>query len=127
VRRDPLSSEVSVLLVEDDPSLREAIERCLSRAGFLVTAAKTGADALEAARSSPPNAAVIDVLLPDAGGLGVAREMRRQRELESIPILFITALSLPMVRDALSPAPVLFKPFTQRQLLASLREITRES
>ncbi len=116
---------VRLLVVDDDDELRAAIVRCLTRAGFLVTAAATGADAVDAAREVPPDAVVMDVLLPDGGGLGIARELRRERALESVPILFMTALSLPTVREALSPAPVLFKPFTQRQLLTSVREVTR--
>jgi DNA-binding response OmpR family regulator len=115
-----------VLLVEDDEELREALTQCLTRAGFAVLPSRTGADALEAARSRSPDAAVIDLFLPDSGGLGVARELRRERALEAVPILFITGLSLPAVREALAPTPVLFKPFTRRQLLDSLRELTRE-
>jgi two-component system OmpR family response regulator len=118
---------VRLLVVEDDDELRAAMVRCLTRAGFLVTAAATGADAVEAAREIAPDAVVMDVLLPDAGGLGVARKMRRERTLESVPVLFMTALSLPTMREALSPAPVLFKPFTQRQLLSCVREVTRFS
>ena len=68
----------------------------------------------------------VDLFLPDAGGLGVAREVRREERLQEVPVLFISGLSSPAVRDALAPAPVLFKPFTFRQLLARLREIVRE-
>lgn len=51
----------------------------------------------------------------------MARALRE--DLDGVPILFVTGLSLPSVRDALAPAPVLFKPFTRRQLLTSLRAI----
>lgn len=114
-----------VLVVEDDDALRSAMVRCLTREGFQVATAATGADAVEMARALQPDAAVIDVVLPDGGGLGIAQAMRRERELASLPVLFTTALSLPSVREALSPAPVLFKPFTRGQLVKLVREVTR--
>lgn len=110
-----------VLVVDDDGPLREAMTRTLARAGYQVVATGSGADAVEAGRAARPAAAVIDVFLRDAGGLGVARALRE--DLDGVPILFVTGLSLPSVRDALAPAPVLFKPFTRRQLLTSLRAI----
>jgi len=125
MKPDLADGATRVLLVEDDEALREALTHTLRRAGFAVLPSRSGADALGVAREETPDAAVIDLLLPDAGGLGVARELRRVRALESIPVLFITALSLPAVREALAPTPVLFKPFTRRQLLDSLREVTR--
>jgi DNA-binding response OmpR family regulator len=114
-----------LLVVEDDDALRSAMVRCLTREGFQVTSVATGADAVEMARALRPDAAIIDVVLPDAGGLGIARAMRRERDLASLPVLFTTALSLPSVREALSPAPVLFKPFTRGQLVKLVREVTR--
>lgn len=123
--RDLPESRGSVLLVEDDPSLREAMTRALTRAGYEVHPAASGAEALEVAPSAAPSAAILDVFLPDAGGLGVARELRRRKELERVPLLFTTALALPVVRRALWPVPVLFKPFTVQQLLEALRKITR--
>jgi DNA-binding response OmpR family regulator len=122
---DASGRAIRVLVVEDDDSLRAAMVRCLTKEGYLVTPAATGADAVEVARALRPDAVVIDVLLPDAGGLGIALELRRERDLESLPVLFTTALSLPSVREALSPAPVLFKPFTRRQLVTFVREMTR--
>ncbi len=113
-----------VLVVEDDDGLRSIMTSCLSRAGFAVSSVATGADAVAAARAVHPDAMVIDVLLPDAGGLGVVRELSRERELASVPVLFTTALSSPAVRTLLAPEKVLFKPFSKRQLLSWVREAT---
>jgi len=118
---------VNVLLVEDDEALREAVARGLTKAGYSVAAAGSGREALELVRASTPDAVVMDVLLPDSGGLGIARAMRQRQELRSVPILFVTALSPAAVRDSLFPAPVLFKPFTYRQLVASVRDLIRGS
>ena len=121
----PRARDVNVLLVEDDDGLREAVVRGLTKAGFVVAGAANGRDALELARASPPDAVVMDVLLPDSGGLGLATEMRSTAALRSVPILFVTALAPAVVRDTLFPAPVLYKPFTYRQLVASLRGLVQ--
>ena len=110
-----------VLLVEDDEAQRAAMTRALAKAGFEVVVAADGATALEAGRALRPDAVVIDVFLPDAGGLGVARALRA--ELAAVPILFVTGLAITGVREALAPAPVLFKPFSKKQLLAGVRRI----
>jgi DNA-binding response OmpR family regulator len=116
---------VNVLLVEDDEGLRKAVARGLTKAGYSVATAGNGREALQLARASAPDAVVMDVLLPDSGGLGIARAMRQHREMRALPILFVTALSPAAVRDTLFPAPVLFKPFTYRQLVASIRDLLR--
>jgi two-component system OmpR family response regulator len=121
------ATDLSVLLVEDDPSSLGAMVECLVRDGFRVTTATSGADALDAVRRARFDAFVIDVFLPDSGGLGVARQLSRVCEQASIPVLFVTALSLAGVRAALSPAPVLFKPFKRRQLLDSIRGVMKRS
>ncbi len=122
---DPLGNAAgrSVLLVEDDPSSLAAMVEVLLRDGYRVTTATTGADALEAARRIRFDAFVIDVFLPDAGGLGVARALGQQREDAALPVLFVTGLSTPAVRDALSPAPVLLKPLRRRQLLDAVQDV----
>lgn len=121
----PDRGEVKVLLVEDDDGLRAAVARGLAKAGFRVSSAATGREALDRLREEAPDAAVVDVLLPDAGGLGLAAEMRRRDGLRSLPVLFVTALAPAVVRDTLFPAPVLYKPFTYRQLVASVRALVR--
>lgn len=117
--RDPQPRRV--LLVEDDDELRFAMTSCLASAGFDVTLVATGADAVRAALRRRPEVMVIDVMLPDSGGLGVANEIRRHPDLGSVPVLFTTALDSPAVRDLLAPAPVLFKPFKRRQLVSAVR------
>jgi len=117
--------DVNVLLVEDDDGLREAVVHGLGKAGFSVSGAATGREALDLARERTPDAVVIDVLLPDSGGLGLATEIRQRPGLNAVPILFITALAPAVVRDTLYPAPVLYKPFTYRQLVASVRDLVQ--
>ena len=119
-RLDPL-----VLLVEDDPGLRQAVVRGLTKAGFLVAAAASRREALESAREIDPDAVVMDVLLPDGEGRALADEIRQQEGRGALPVLFVTAQAPAAIGDSLFPAPVLFKPFTYLQLVASVRNLLR--
>jgi DNA-binding response OmpR family regulator len=121
------SRPARVLVVEDDEALRLAVTRTLVKAGYEVVLAQTGAAAVAAAGEGPLDAAVVDVFLPDAGGLGVARELRGRGCTASVPVLFVTGLAIPAVREALAPSPVLFKPFSKRQLLAGVRRLAGSS
>jgi two-component system OmpR family response regulator len=119
-RQNPL-----VLLVEDDPGLREAVVKGLTKAGYQVAAAGSRREAVRAAHDLNPDAVVMDVLLPDGEGPVAAREIRDQDGLAAVPVLFVTARAPAAVGDSLFPAPVLFKPFTYRQLVASVRALIR--
>jgi two-component system, OmpR family, response regulator len=115
-RQNPL-----VLLVEDDSGLREAVVRGLTKAGYQVASAGCRREAVRSAQDLRPDAVVMDVLLPDGEGPAAAQEIRSQAGMGSVPVLFVTARAPAAVRDTLFPAPVLFKPFTYRQLVASVR------
>ncbi len=119
-RQNPL-----VLLVEDDSGLREAVVKGLTKAGYQVAAAGSRREAVRAAHDLNPDAVVMDVLLPDGEGPVAAREIRDQAGLAAVPVLFVTARAPAAVGDSLFPAPVLFKPFTYRQLVASVRALVR--
>ncbi len=121
------AGKVELLLVEDDDELRFAMTGCLSRAGSSVTLVATGADAVRAARGRRPDLMVIDLMLPDAGGLGVATEIRRDPALRSVPVLYTTGFDSPAVRERLAPDPVLFKPFNTLQLLTSVRGVLADA
>jgi len=114
-----------VLLVEDDTGLREAVVRGLTKAGFQVAAAGSRREAVRSAHDLAPDAVVMDVVLPDGEGPGAADEIRSQSGLSAIPVLFVTAKAPAAVGDTLFPDPVLFKPFTYRQLVASVRALVQ--
>jgi DNA-binding response OmpR family regulator len=114
-----------ILLVEDDTGLREAVVRGLTKAGFQVAAAGSRREAVQSAHDLAPDAVVMDVILPDGEGPVAADEIRSQAGLAAVPVLFVTAKAPAAVGDTLFPAPVLFKPFTYRQLVASVRALVQ--
>jgi DNA-binding response OmpR family regulator len=115
-QRNPDSEQVEirrVLIVEDEPSAREATQRYLTRRGFAADAAADATEALAAAENLEPDLAVCDWRLGGGrDGVDVARELQRRY---GTAIIFITALPLERLREAtqdLSVAAYMHKPIS---------------
>jgi two-component system response regulator MtrA len=116
-----------VLLVEDDPSIRELAELALSRAGFRVTAVADGDIGLSTALAGRFDVVVLDVMLPGRDGFDVCRELRRT---SSVPIVMLTARSdtVDIVVGLESGADdYVTKPFETPVLVARLRAVLRRA
>src|SRR5947209_17607778 len=77
-----------VLVVDDDPQLREALSRALDIDGYDVTTASNGVKALDAISSARPDVMVLDVMMPYVGGLDVCRTLRERKD--RLPIAVLT-------------------------------------
>lgn len=117
-----------VLVVDDEPSLVDAVSTALRYEGFEVTEAATGEAGLAAARSDQPDLIVLDVMLPDLDGFAVAERLRNARI--DVPVLFLTA------RDTLEDKAegfsvgaddYLTKPFSLAELVMRAKAILRRS
>jgi two-component system OmpR family response regulator len=115
-------------VVEDDPNIVELLSASLRFAGFDVTAATSGADAVTTARTSQPDLVVLDVMLPDLDGFEVIRRLRETGV--RIPVVFLTA------RDAtddkvrgltLGGDDYVTKPFSLEELTARIRAVLRRT
>src|SRR4051812_42465489 len=117
-----------VLLVEDDPSVRGAVERALRGAGHKVDAVTAGDKGLAAATATPYDAIVLDRGLPGLDGLEVCRQLRSSGS--AVPILMLTARAAVTERveglDA-GADDYLVKPFALDELLARLRAFERRA
>ena len=117
-----------VLVVDDDPQLREALSRALELDGYEVATASNGAQALEAIGRRRPDVAVLDVMMPYVGGLDVCRTLRERRD--RLPILVLTARDEIGDRVAGLDAGAddyLTKPFALDELRARLRALLRRT
>ncbi|HEV8546565.1 MAG TPA: response regulator transcription factor [Candidatus Limnocylindrales bacterium] len=119
--------ESRVLVIEDDPSIREITELGLGAAGFAVTTAADGRAGLQAFRERPPDLVVLDVMLPILDGLSVARSIRAE---SSIPIVMLTARTdaFDVVAGLEAGADdYVRKPFELPELVARLRAALRRT
>jgi two-component system response regulator MprA len=117
-----------VLVVDDEPAVRRALERALTLENYTVELAADGQEALDALAQSPADAVVLDIMMPRIDGLEVARRMRRAGD--HTPILMLTARDA--VDDRVAGLDVgaddyLVKPFALRELQARLRALLRRA
>ncbi|SEG84646.1 two-component system, OmpR family, response regulator MprA [Thermomonospora echinospora] len=115
-----------VLVVDDEPAVREALVGSLEFEGYRVTEAADGLAALERLGSDPPDLVVLDVLMPRMDGLTACRRLRAQGSM--VPVLMLTARD--MVGDRVSGLDAgaddyLVKPFELDELLARVRALLR--
>ena len=119
---------MSILVVDDEPSVRQALHRALSFEGYDVRTAADGQAALDSLLSDPADAVLLDVAMPGIDGLEVCRRMRAAGD--RTPILMLTARHATADRVAGLDAGAddyLVKPFALEELLARLRALLRRA
>ena len=117
-----------VLVVDDDPGVRDSLRRSLTFNGYQVDVAPDGEEALRAISDSAPDAVVLDIMMPRLDGLATCRALRAAGN--DLPILMLTARD--EVSDRVSGLDAgaddyLPKPFALEELLARLRALLRRS
>ena len=118
-----------VLLVEDEPDLARTVAYGLKREGFDVTIAATGRAALEATSGPLPfDAVVLDLMLPDLGGLEVCRRLRADTRTRNLPILMATARGEEIDRVVgfeIGADDYVVKPYSVRELSLRIKALLR--
>jgi len=120
----------TILVVEDEVTLREALVYNLNKEGYTVLQAGTGLDALALAREEAPDVVILDLMLPELDGLSVCRSLRRDPATAASGILMLTARSgeLDKIVGLESGADdYLTKPFSLGELLARVRALLRRA
>jgi len=82
-----------VLVVDDDPDFVEVVKGALAGAGFQVETAYDGAAGLKKVLENPPDAVVLDVMMPEKDGYTVCQELKKEERTQNIPIVLLTAVS----------------------------------
>ena len=115
-----------VLIVEDEPDAVDLLLFNLKNAGFEVSTAMDGAEALKKARLVTPNLIVLDIMLPEVDGLEVCKILRRDPVTAGIPIIMLTAKAAEIDRIVgleLGADDYLTKPFSPRELLLRVKKL----
>ncbi|TMK62438.1 MAG: response regulator [Actinobacteria bacterium] len=116
-----------MLVVDDEPQILRGLRVVLRNAGYQVDVAATKAEALDAAAARPPDAMVLDLVLPDGSGVEVCREVRRW---SGLPIIVLSAVG--DVREKVKALDAgaddyVTKPFGSEELTARLRAVLRRA
>jgi CheY-like chemotaxis protein len=113
-----------ILVVDDDPDLRTLVNKALSQDGHIVSEASSGQEALALIDAQAPDLLVLDLLMPEQGGLEVLKVLRSRPATAALPVLLLTALDDEVNTRAgfdLGATDYLTKPFSIPQLAARVR------
>jgi two-component system KDP operon response regulator KdpE len=122
-----VTASARILVVDDEPHIVRGLKIILRTAGYAVEAAETKAQAMAALASRPPDAVVLDLVLPDGQGVDVCREVRRW---SGLPIVVLSAVGDEREKVRALDAGAddyVTKPFGTDELLARLRAVLRRS
>ena len=124
----PATPEARLVVVDDEPNIRELLSTSLRFAGFEVHAAADGASALQLVRDLEPDLVVLDVMLPDLDGFTVTRRLREQGK--HMPVVFLTARD--DTTDKVAGLTVggddyVTKPFSLEEVVARIRAVLRRT
>ncbi len=123
----PADHPAEILVVDDDPRLRELVRYTLTRAGFSVREAGDGRAALASVRARVPDLVVLDVLMPELDGITVCRELRASWD---VPVIFLSSRAEEVDRIVgldLGGDDYLAKPFAPGELVSRVKAVLRRS
>jgi DNA-binding response OmpR family regulator len=118
---------VSILVVEDEPSIREVVALYLQRAGYQVNCVADGAAALESLAKETPDLVVLDLMLPEVDGFVITRFLRQRGD---TPIIMLTARRAETDRIAgleMGADDYVVKPFSPQELVSRVRAVLRRT
>jgi DNA-binding response OmpR family regulator len=113
-----------ILLIEDDTDLFSLLRYNLEKEGFSMTGLQTGKGAIELCRQVRPDLILLDIMLPDSDGLDICKGIRKDADLASIPVIFLTARASETDRIVgleLGANDYVVKPFFVRELIARIK------
>jgi len=119
-----------ILAVDDDAPVLRSVKRVLEKAGFTVSTASNGREALEFIKQQRPDLIVLDIIMPELDGIEVCRRIRADPFLAKLPILFLTAKGRPSdIAQGLDAGgdDFLTKPFEVLELPARVRALLRRA
>lgn len=121
---------MKIVVVEDDPDILQLLTYTLQSAGYKIIGSQDGYEALSAVRTHHPDLVVLDLMLPSLDGFEVCKELKRNSDTKSIPIIILTAKGEEIDRIIgleLGAEDYVVKPFSPREFLLRVRAILRRS
>ncbi|MGR3321353.1 MAG: response regulator transcription factor [Pseudooceanicola sp.] len=119
----------TVLVIEDEPNIIEAIGFILSRDGWRVATHSNGVDAVEAVRHRDPDLVILDVMLPGRSGYDILQDLRAAPETLDLPVLLLTARGQTKDRELArqyGASAFMTKPFANAEVLEAVRTLVRD-
>jgi CheY-like chemotaxis protein/signal transduction histidine kinase/HPt (histidine-containing phosphotransfer) domain-containing protein len=126
MHRNPMTSGVEILIVEDSPTQAMHLKHILHQQGYQVTIERNGKDALSTMRKQRPTIVISDILMPEMDGYELCRQIRADENLKYVPVILLTQLFDPrdVIRGLLSGADnFVTKPYSEQFLVSRIQYI----
>jgi CheY-like chemotaxis protein len=128
------ASNKKILVVDDEPDVRNFLAACIEDAGFQVDTACDGADALEKLEVDPPDFMTLDMVMPRVSGINLMRRLRAMEKFTRLPVIVITAhahdeMGIRDIKDfnafasGMRPRYTMEKPVTPKKLVTAISDI----
>ena len=129
-----MTDKKRILVVDDEPDFCSIVQGQLEKEGFDVELAYNGVEGLEKVQANPPDAIVLDVMMPEKDGYEMCKELKADEKLCDIPVLLLTAVASHVTSTRYSHADgmsteaddYIAKPASADQILQSLKRMLRE-
>jgi CheY-like chemotaxis protein len=116
----------TILVVDDDPITQRVLQHYLTRTGHYILSASNGREAIEIAKRELPQLIILDVMMPEMGGLTALRHLKEMDATKSIPVIIVTVQAAPLTQleaEASGAALFITKPFSPTQLLGGIKRL----
>jgi two-component system alkaline phosphatase synthesis response regulator PhoP len=116
----------TILVVDDDPITQRVLQHYLARTGHHILSATNGREAIDLAKRELPQLIILDVMMPEMGGLTALRQLKEIDTTKSIPVVIVTVQAAALTQleaEASGAALFITKPFSPTQLLASIKRL----
>ena len=118
----------SVVIIEDEPFIIEALTFLLENEGLDVRSISDGANAIDFIIKSKPNLVILDIMLPNVSGMKILEDIRSMDEISNLPVLMLTAKGQKKERRAAEEAGVskfMTKPFDNQELIENVKAMIK--
>jgi len=128
-----MTDKKRILVVDDEPDFCSIVQGQLEKEGFEVELAYNGVEGMEKVQANPPDAIVLDVMMPEKDGYEMCRELKADEKLSNIPVLLLTAVASHVTSTRYSHADgmsteaddYIAKPASAEQISESLKRMLR--
>ena len=120
-----ISANTAVLVIDDDPSVRDLLQRYLSKEGYVVECVSSGDEGLKRAKELIPMAIILDVMMPHKDGWAVLQEIKNDQLLKSVPVVMYTMVDEKNFGLAIGATEYLIKPVSKEKILQVLNKVKR--
>ena len=128
------ATDKKILVVDDEPDVRNFLAACIEDAGFQVDTASDGAEALEKVQADPPDLMTLDMVMPRVSGISLMRQLRAMERFAHLPVIVITAhahdeMGSEDIKDfnafasGMKPRYTMEKPVTPKKLVGAISDI----